>query len=1344
MSFGLCFSDAKRVIDLCRENVKNKVLLEVRDLDELEPYLSCEGVMKQHDEHQEMLRLKEGPNAPRKLRGTLMNAIMVLIRSELVKGAIMGIIRVGAMFAQVACMSEILEIVGDNGNSPAVTGSAANANSKDYHIALQVALVVFLGLGSFVQSLMQHNIFVIAWQNGVRCRALLCGLTCRKTMTQSPLFAGHASGGQQMNLISSDANIVIEWLVMFNYLFSPLLETALATVWIGLEIHWASLATLGCVLILMPTQWLVATFVGKFRSGSFAVADRRLRALSEYFNGIAVVKMNGWEASVAKVITALRDEESSMLTKGNIVKLFNLTFSFFVPGILSFVTFAVFTAYDDSLKPRQTFVVLALLQIISRGFGFVPRATSTYASAVTSVIRVEKFLNLDFETGLPPECQQPVCIAPATDPNSAPIVVAVENGNKEESHEPFDTTAKNEPIAETSNGVPASNANGTPSIIKEDTIVVRIKGDYGWDGFTIKGIDFTAKKGTMTVIVGPVGSGKSTLLNALMRCCGDKNPGGAKPLAVGEQTDIDDDRKGIFHVPSTFAYVAQEAWIIDGTIRDNICFGKPYDEKKYINVIEACALPTDIVAWGGDLVEVGEKGITLSGGQRQRLSMARACYSDADLILLDDPISAVDAHVAKHLLEHCLAGYLKGKTIVQVSHHPKPLDYADQIIAMNGGEQVYCGPLANLPEQYIPTVGNGSTPMSSTRAQTPGGRLVSGSPGKSPTTVVAPTAEERQKAACEKLKDYIGTGRPLIIREAGEIGSVSAKIYGRYCKAGGIPLLIIFVLFFLIAQASRHASEWWFAAWTDKDYNVSNTTYLLVELFLVLGTAIFGIIRCIMFAVFTMKASSSFHNTMFSAVLYSPMRFFETVPLGRIMNRFAKDLDYCDDGVPRALFDFIQLLGNALGALGLLIFVVPWFAIAVAACFAIFAYLVHIYMPCARQLKRLEGVSRSPTHQLFQQALSGLTTLRAYGRQDDLLNQFYGTVDITTRTILASDTTQRWVGIRMDWGTSIWVAVIGAICVGLQGTISRSLAGLAIGQSLMLTGQLQFAVRSAALAESLMTSVERMDEYSRLPKEDDMPPPPKDVDLAAWPKTGEIEVKNLVVAYPSVPDRPVIKNLSFNAFHGEKVAVVGRTGAGKSTLLSCFFRLMPIPAENIIIAGVPSSQVDNHTLRSRLGVIPQTSTLFSGTLRQNIDPFKEFSDEEVTEALRKVQLADMLTERGLNGEVSDGSSLSVGQKQLVCAARALIRKPKVLLMDEATANVDGDTDQKIQHMIREECKNITVITIAHRLHTVLQYDTVLVMDLGELVEAGNPIELAKKEGGRFAAMLEAMELEESS
>ena len=1292
------------------------------------------------------------------------------------------------------------------------------------------------------------------------------------------------STGLMVNMIASDANTILEAAVMLPLGLGTILDLLACLAWVGILAGPATAALFAAMLAVFCFQVYCGYRVSKNRLAVAAVCDRRLRALTEFLGGIQVVKFYAWESNVRRMVRDLRQNEATLINYGNAWKLISLTSTFCAPGLFYLCLFGVREAAkggdsDDAMDAVTTFTIMALLATnVNRTFQVLPRSLTVVGTTAASMRRISEFLLKDVTTGLPR--------AAATTITSCSSTAEACDGTTAA------TAATAALVAKPQQHKAAAEGRGG----------LTVRGDFGWPGFVLKDVALHCPKGSLTVVIGTVGSGKSTLLQAVMGMCAAMSPqytlelpppssfsddgnASANHQQTGTQKNsVSKSQSKNLHQQRRIAYVPQEAFIAEATVRDNITFGLPFDEKKYRAVLKACSLVPDLQQWGGDLVEVSFA--TLSGGQRQRFSLARACYADADLYLIDDPISAVDATVGRHLLKHCFRGFLKGKTVLLATHHPAPARIADQIAVLDGSGRLMVtaggGVAAGRRSRAASGAAGGSSHTNSPQhrpaaASTTLSQLAlekncggggsaekeeealaamlshletasaaSGGPDLGDVLLssdedggaadgnedavkkkkeqadsatnkeaqiitnasfgggAAASAAEADAKMEEALTALLGKARALKVVEAEAIGAVPLSVYFSYLRGGGIGLLVFTVAAFALSQALRTVGDWWFSAWTGSLFpDLSSGHYLGIYAAIVAAMVAVACVRTLSFGRFTVRASSSLHDAMFESVIASPLHFFEQVPLGRIMNRFSKDVDYCDDLLPRVLFDLVQLIFLVCGSLSMQIYAVPWFAIAIPIACICFVLLLRVYMPASRYIKRIESVSRSPSLSTFQTVLGGLATLRAYGRVADYRRQYFKYCDVTINALLHSSCMQRWIAMRMDLVSAMWSLCAAVLCAALMHSMGGpSVVGLCLSQSVFLAGLFQFAVRMATETEMLMTSVERIDEYGTLPpepnagtlvvagwgsrshkeedggggggggaeetssrgakqpigdlnivaKEEEMasvanfvssnsgsgaavPRPSSEAAVvnvgclpADWPAGCDIVVKGLTVAHASNPTVAVLKNLHFTIRAGQRVAVVGRTGAGKSTLLSAFFRTLTVPHGSIAIGGVATTDVDVFCLRARLGIIPQVPTLFHGTFRYNLDPFGRYSDAAMLEALQKVTLNEYVAARqGLDTSVGEGGgNLSVGQRQLLCAARVLLTHPSILFMDEATANIDEETDDKIQQIMREEAarRQMTIVTIAHRLNTVMDYDLVIVLSHGRLVEVGNPRALA--------------------
>uniref|UniRef100_A0A4W5PD84 Multidrug resistance-associated protein 4 n=1 Tax=Hucho hucho TaxID=62062 RepID=A0A4W5PD84_9TELE len=756
------------------------------------------------------------------------------------------------------------------------------------------------------------------------------------------------------------------------------------------------------------------------------------------------------------------------------------------------------------------------------------------------------------------------------------------------------------------------------------------------DSPTLQNLSFTLRSEQLLAVIGPVGAGKSSLLSTIL----------------GELTPD----KGVVKFKGELTYASQQPWIFPGTIRSNILFGKALHPQKYERVLRACALQRDMeLLPDGDLEVIGDRGATLSGGQKARVSLARAVYQDADIYLLDDPLSAVDAEVGKHLFEQCICGLLRKKPRILVTHQLQYLKAADQILV--------------LKEVSMCMGGSNAVPY----------HLYSW------------------------VAHFVTIPVQHMVEESRSEGTIGLHLYLKYFRAGA-NILVLLALVFLNLLA-----------------HVSGLTG---------ATIIFGFLRSLVFFNVLVNSAQTLHNRMFTAILRTPVRFFDVNPIGRILNRFSKDIGYLDSLLPWTFVDFIQVFLQILGVIIVAAVVIPWILIPVVPLLIVFLFLRRYFLQTSRDIKRLESTTRSPVFSHLSSSLQGLWTIRAFKAQQRFQQAFDAHQDLHSEAWFLFLTTSRWFALRLDGICSIFVTITTFGCLFLRDDLKAGSVGLALSYAVTLVGMFQWGVRQSAEVENMMTSVERVVEYTELeseaPWETDKRPPPD------WPRHGFITFDQVNFSYFS--DSPlVLKNITAVFRSREKVGIVGRTGAGKSSLISALFRLAE-PDGRISIDGVLTAEIGLHTLRQRISIIPQDPVLFTGTMRKNLDPFSQHTDEDLWNALGEVQLRTVVEE--LPGRLEtvlaeSGSNFSVGQRQLVCLARAILRRNKILIIDEATANVDPRTDGLIQQTIREKFRECTVLTIAHRLNTIIDCDRILVLDAGRIQEYDEPYVLLQNQEGVF-------------
>uniref|UniRef100_A0A8C5FP11 ABC-type glutathione-S-conjugate transporter n=1 Tax=Gadus morhua TaxID=8049 RepID=A0A8C5FP11_GADMO len=884
------------------------------------------------------------------------------------------------------------------------------------------------------------------------------------------------------------------------------------------------------------------------------------------------------------------------------------------------------------------------------------------------------------------------------------------------------------------------------------TAVSICDGTFTWEKEVdpvLKNISLDVGRGKLVAVVGAVGSGKSSLISAIL----------------GELHSV----KGFVNLQGSVAYVPQQAWIQNATLRDNILFGGPHDSDRFQGVLDACALGPDLeLLPGRDLTEIGEKGINLSGGQKQRISLARAAYSHSDIYLLDDPLSAVDSHVGKHLFREVIGpkGLLKDKTRILVTHGVSFLPYVDEIVVLVEGAVSEVGSYQSLRatkgafSEFLDTYAKEEN-----REQGPAGEEEEVSGGEdlqadcAPEDVVTGTLKRegsipsttgvRLRSNSSSPKKELATdlkkGQRLIEKETMETGQVKFSMYLQYLRAVGWGYSSMMFLMYLVQNVAFIGQNLWLSDWTTDSVDYFNMTYpaskrdTRVGVFGALGVAqgLFVFLGTLFMAEGSVLASSILHSRLLHTILRVPMVFFDTTPTGRVVNRFAKDIFTVDEALPQCFRSWILCLLGVVGTLFVICLTTPTFAVVIIPLAVVYYFVQRFYVGTSRQLRRLDSVSRSPIYSHFGETVAGLSVIRAYGHQERFLKHNETTMDENIKSVYPWIVSNRWLAIRLEFLGNLVVFFSALFAVIARKKLDSGLVGLSISYSLNVTQTLNWLVRMTSELETNIVAVERVSEYSELQTEaewaSETQPP------GTWPDAGRLQFDNYKVRYRPELDL-VLNGISCDISSTEKIGIVGRTGAGKSSLTNCLFRIIEAAEGRILIDGIDISKIGLHDLRNRLTIIPQDPVLFSGSLRMNLDPFENFSDQEIWIALELSHLKEYVAglEKGLQYEVSEGGeNLSVGQRQLLCLGRALLRKSRILILDEATAAVDLETDDLIQTTIRKEFSHCTVLTIAHRLQSIMDSSRVMVLDAGRIVEFDSPENLLEKQGYFYAMTKDA-------
>ncbi|CAL5409236.1 unnamed protein product [Camellia sinensis] len=855
---------------------------------------------------------------------------------------------------------------------------------------------------------------------------------------------------------------------------------------------------------------------------------------------------------------------------------------------------------------------------------------------------------------------------------------------------------------------------GLPAISVKD-------GYFSWDSKaenpTLSNINLDIAMGSLVAVVGSTGEGKTSLVSTML----------------GELPPVAD--ASVF-IRGTVAYVPQVSWIFNSTVRENILFGSVFESARYEKAIDVTALQHDLeLLPGGDLTEIGERGVNISGGQKQRVSMARAVYSNSDVYIFDDPLSALDAHVGRQVFEKCIKEELRGKTRVLVTNQLHFLSQVDRIILVHEGMVKEEGTFEYLSNNGVLF------------------QKLMENAGKMEEYVEEKEDDEKashETAKPELPKDAAQTekkkeGKSILIKqEERETGVVSRKVLKRYKDAlGGLWVVMILFTCYVLTEVLRISGSTWLSKWTDQSSSkrYGPGFYNLIYALLSFGQVMVTLANSFWLITSSLYAAKRLHDAMLNAILRAPMVFFHTNPLGRIINRFAKDLGDIDRNVAVFVNMFLDQVSQLLSTFVLIGIVSTMSLWAILPLLLLFYAAYLYYQTTSREVKRLDSITRSPVYAQFGEALNGLSTIRAYKAYDQMANINGKSMDNNIRYTLVNMSANRWLAIRLETlgGLMIWLTATFAVMQNGRAENQEAFAstmGLLLSYALNITSLLTGVLRLASLAENSLNAVERVGTYIDLPSEgpsiieSNRPPP-------GWPSSGSIKFENVVLRYrPELP--PVLHGLSFTVLPSDKVGIVGRTGAGKSSMLNALFRIVELERGRILIDGYDIAKFGLTDLRKVLGIIPQAPVLFSGTVRFNLDPFSEHNDADLWEALERAHLKDVIRRNslGLDAEVSEaGENFSVGQRQLLSLARALLRRSKILVLDEATAAVDVRTDALIQKTIREEFKSCTMLIIAHRLNTIIDCDRIILLDAGRVLEYATPEELLQNDESAFSKMV---------
>lgn len=1135
---------------------------------------------------------------------------------------------------------------------------------------------------SVVDSIFMNKQEYLTSVNTMLIRTSLTSAIYRKTLRISNQGRKSYTTGQIVNLMAVDTQRISDIALQINNLWSAPLQLTLALVLLYQQLGVAIFAGLFIMAINVPFNAWIAIRMRCLQQAVMKFKDNRIKLLSEIFNGIKIIKIHAWESAFKTRIENIRHQEISSLTKQTWYSA-AITFSFVcLPFAVALTSFAFYVLIDSThvLDANKVFVSLSLFNIIRIPLALLPMIITNLSMSLVSIDRINKYLE--------------------TDEVDAKAVEQIE----------------------------------------DDSLAAKIEdATFKWDqnGETIlKDIDIRIPKRKLLAVVGTVGSGKSSLLSAIL--------GNMEKTSGKVSMDLN----------SSVSYVPQEAWILNSSLKDNIVFNKVVKEDHYRKVIDACALGPDLkILPQGDQSDA----VNMSGGQKQRVSLARAIYADSDIYLLDDPLNAVDAHVSRHIFNQIIGpkGMLRDRTRVLVTNKLSFLPEVDYIFVMKDGRVHESGTyetllsnkgvLSDLILKYL--LENLNKVDISMNEDI---RLDMISKELKRIEALQEVKESEKENVEAKVKQENTTSPstakadPKENQEVTQIGSVGLDVHLKFIKTMGMGFVIAQSIY-VLSSIFTLASNIWLSEWANDANNVNlrnNTslrdTRLGVYAVLGIGESVLIIISTILLNIACIQSSKILHNNMLDRILRAPMSWFNVVPSGRIINRFSKDVDTVDLTIRFnvrmltviALRTVCSLILISIGSPFSIIFIIP--IVLLYFLFQIF------YVSTSRQLKRIESASKSPIYSHFSETIAGTSSIRAFKIVQEFIFELNHRVDTNNISFYTGCVASRWLAIRLEFLGYIVVLIASLIAVLSRGTISPGIAGLSVTYALSITTVMSMLVRVYSDYETNVVSVERLIEYTKTPVEPEEDEEPFDPN---WPARGEISFDNYSTKYRPELDL-VLRKFNLHIDPAEKVGLVGRTGAGKSSVALALFRVVEPVEGQIVIDNVDISHIDLRVLRSKLSIIPQEPFLFTGTIRLNIDPQDAYSDEELWRALELAHLGQFVNslEGRLEHEVNEGgSNFSIGQKQLFCLARTLLRRSRILVLDEATASVDVETDDLIQKTIRSEFKGSTILTIAHRLETINDYDRVVVMDSGSAIEQGSPASLLKNPKSVYSSLAKDMQ-----
>ncbi|KAJ2745104.1 hypothetical protein GGI20_002437 [Coemansia sp. BCRC 34301] len=1240
-----------------------------------------------------------------------------------------------------------------------------------------------------------------------------------------------AADGKIMNLVTADLMRVVEAFAYPDKALSlPL--TLLVGIWyMYLLLGVSALVGLSMAVLYMPLSRSLLIYVASVEDKLASLSDERITVITELLQGIKAIKLFGWESRFLEMVDERRERQLKYMWKNMVSWVAVAACSDLAPMLILVAIFAIYViGLGNKLTAEIAFTSISVFQFMRVAFVHLPEFSSWVIGGYVALGRIDSCLGQPQVQDLEKRVAHTESAACGVDElgfEGADLEwESASNDAKSDGKSVAagkDLVVADTPSASEYAPLLADTAAAAPqtqiglSSVNESYLSLGGKHDDDLVRFTLKDIDVRFPHGALSIVAGPTGSGKSSLLSALI---------GEMTLTRGRillptldsrlvassdpkyQDIIELSEEGL--AIRDIAYVAQEAWLRNATIRENILFGEAYDQQRYEEVVRVCALKPDLrILSAGDQTEIGERGVTLSGGQKQRVALARAVYSSRRILLIDDCLSAVDAHTAKHILTECLLSktpLMLGRTRVLVTHHVSMcLPYAQYIVMLREGQVSLKGNPAKLQEQGAFAKVLAELESSENKRASAADKSTAQGKGKDaehatldadvldeedPSKSVNDSTSEdeynlrRLKKIAEQQGldpdgDLSALQGTLVEDEEHESGYVKLEVWLTYLNASGSKWFWITSIAFLVAcELVVVLHNYWIRIWVASTGNAFTAQTALSSsdqkhhsamywVGIYLGIGILGVVLRVLQMCFVysgaIRASRSLHSRLVRRVVRATPRFFDSTPLGRIINRFSRDMYTIDESTMDPIMWWLRDILSVLSILAIITVVTPAFIAVAAIVSLLYVAIAYYYLNTSRELKRLESTSMSPLLSLFGELILGVSTIRAFGAKHYYIKEALNQINVHNQAFYIVNATKRWLTIRIDFSGAFVSFACALFILSNLDCIDAGLAGFVLSMALSFPECMLWVIRNYTTNELNMNAIERVGQYLKIEQEAALFATPENKPPSDWPKTGSIQIEDLVIEY--VPGVPVLHGISLAANHGEKIGVVGRTGAGKSTMSLAFLRFIEAAQGRILLDNVDIAKVGLEELRRNITIIPQDPVLFNGTIRFNLDPFGEYPDELVWDALKRAHLVrergsqttstatgiydggDSTNEAsgmermsgiftGLDAEIKEnGQNLSLGQRQLVALARALVRRSRLIIMDEATASVDFDTDDRIQRTIRgTEFANSTLFCIAHRLRTIIDYDRVLVLDKGKAAEFDTPWNLLQREGSIFKSM----------